>query len=133
MELLNDFAKHVQTMPKDAPTAVFSESLETLLLLLSPMAPHMADELWNDLGHKGFMLNLQWPDYDAEVAKADEVTIVVQLNGKVRDKLTVPADTDPKEIERLAMESEKVKPALEGKQIRNVVVVPGRLVNIVVG
>jgi leucyl-tRNA synthetase len=133
MELLNDFAKYAQTMTDGAPTAVFSEALEMMLVLLSPMAPHVADELWRDLGHDGFMLSLTWPDYDAEVAKADEVTIIVQVNGKLRDKLTVAADTDPKEVERLAMESDKVKGMLEGKTVRNVVVVPGRLVNIVIG
>jgi len=79
------------------------------------------------------MLNLPWPSYDSEVAKAEEITVVVQVNGKLRDKLIVPADTDLKELEKLALESEKVKPQLDGKQVKNIVVVPGRLVNVVVG
>lgn len=133
MELLNDLAKYVQNAKPEGKSAVFSEAIEMLLTLLSPMAPHMADELWNQLGHEGFILNLPWPDYDPEAAKAEEITIVVQINGKVRDKMTVPADTDAKGIEQLALESEKVKPLMDGKQVRNVVVVPGRLVNIVVG
>jgi leucyl-tRNA synthetase len=133
MELMNEITKYVKAVPMDGKSAVFSEALEMLLVLLSPMAPHLADELWSQLGHKGFMLNLPWPDYDAEVAKADEITIVVQVNGKVRDRLTVPADTDSEELERLALESEKVKAQLEGKRARNVIVVPGRLVNVVIG
>ncbi|MEN6522040.1 MAG: leucine--tRNA ligase [Armatimonadota bacterium] len=133
MELLNELSKYTQNAKLDSKSAVFSESIEMLLTLLSPMAPHMADELWNQLGHEGFMLDLPWPEYDPEVAKAEEVTLVVQVNGKVRDKIPVPADTDTKKIEQLALESERVKPFLDGKKIRNVVVVPGRLVNIVVG
>jgi leucyl-tRNA synthetase len=133
MELVNDLTKYVQAVPMEGPSEVFSEALEMLLTLLSPMAPHIADDLWAQLGHEGFMLNVPWPEYDAEVAKADEVTIVVQINGKVRDKLVVPADMDQKEVERLALESDKIRPQLDGKQVRNIVVVPGRLVNVVVG
>ncbi|HOM72242.1 MAG TPA: leucine--tRNA ligase, partial [Armatimonadota bacterium] len=133
MELLNDLSKYVQTAKMEGKSAVFSEALEMLLLLLSPMAPHITDELWSQLGHQGFMLNLPWPSYDSEVAKAEEITVVVQVNGKLRDKLIVPADTDLKELEKLALESEKVKPQLDGKQVKNIVVVPGRLVNVVVG
>ncbi|MEN6373035.1 MAG: leucine--tRNA ligase [Armatimonadota bacterium] len=133
MELLNELSKYTQSVKLNSKSAVFSEAIEMLLTILSPLAPHMADELWNQLGHDGFMLNQPWPDYDPEVAKAEEITLVVQVNGKVRDKIPVPADTDAKGIEQLALESEKVKPFLEGKKIRNVVVVPGRLVNIVVG
>jgi len=133
MELLNDLTKYVQNAKLQGKSAVFSEAIEMLLTLLSPMAPHITDELWNQLGHEGFMLNMPWPDYDPEVAKAEEITIVVQINGKVRDKLIVPADTDAKGIEQLALDSEKVKALIDGKQVRNIVVVPGRLVNIVVG
>ncbi|MBI2842877.1 MAG: leucine--tRNA ligase, partial [Armatimonadetes bacterium] len=133
MELMNELSKCILSLSKDAKSAVFSEALEMLLLLLSPMAPHIADELWSQLGHEEFTQNQPWPEYDPEVAKAEEITIVVQVNGKVRDRLIVPADTDAKEIERLALESEKVKSQLDGKEVRNVVVVPGRLVNVVVG
>lgn len=133
MELMNELSKYVQSAGMKGKSAVFSEALEMLLTLLSPMAPHITDELWSQLGHDGFMQSLSWPEYDPEVAKADEITIVVQVNGKMRDKLIVPADTDPKEIERLVLDSDKVKPMLEGKQVRNIIVVPGRLVNVVLG
>jgi leucyl-tRNA synthetase len=133
MELMNEMSKYVQSVPMEGKMPVFSEALEMMLVLLSPMAPHISDELWNRLGHEGFMLHLQWPDYDAEVAKADEITVVIQVNGKMRDKLIVPADTDSKEIERLALESDKVKSQIGGKQVQNIVVVPERLINIVVG
>jgi leucyl-tRNA synthetase len=133
MELMNELSKYVQSVPLEGSTAVFSEAVDMLLMLLAPMAPHIADELWQQLGHEGFTATQPWPAYDPEIAKADEITIVIQVNGKVRDKITVPADTDPKEIERLALESDKVKSQMDGKQIRNIVVVPGRLVNVVVG
>jgi leucyl-tRNA synthetase len=111
---------------------VLSEALETLLLLLSPMAPHICDELWSALGREGFLLNQPWPAWDPEVARAEEVTIVVQVNGKVRDRLVVPADLPGDQVEALALASDRVKAHTEGKAIRKVVVVPGRLVNIVV-
>ncbi len=133
MELMNDLSKYVQSVTMEGKMSVFSEALEMLLILLSPMAPHIADELWQQLGHDGFTLNVSWPEYDAEIAKPDEIIIVVQVNGKVREKLTVAADADQKEIERLALESEKVRSQTDGKQVRNIVFVPGRLVNIVVG
>jgi len=133
MELVNELSRYTQSVAMEGKSAVFSEAVEMLLTLLSPMAPHISDELWDQLGHEGFMLNLPWPEYDPEVAKAEEITIVVQVNGKVRDRLVVPADTESSELERLALESEKVKAHLDNKQVRNVVVVPGRLVNVVAG
>jgi leucyl-tRNA synthetase len=129
---VNELSKYVQSVPMKGKSAVFSEAVEMLLTLLAPMAPHIADELWNRLGHEGFTLNLSWPAFNPEVAKADEITVVIQVNGKMKDKLLVPADTDAKEIERLALESEKVRSQMEGKQVRKVIVVPGRLVNIVI-
>ena len=111
-----------------------SEAIESLILLLSPMTPHIADELWSMLpkpDKKQFTLLEDWPSYDPEVAKADEVEIVIQICGKIRDKLTIPADSDEATMEQLALASERIKADLAGKTVRKVIVVKGKLVNIV--
>ncbi len=132
MELTNQIYDFVNA--KDGlqyPCPVWSEAVETLILLLAPMAPHLADELWEMIGKEGYTYSAPWPEADPEVAKADRLTIVVQVNGKVRDKISVEAGTEEAELERLALESEKVRAALQGRTVRKVVVVPGRLVNVV--
>ena len=103
------------------------------MLLLAPFAPHLADELWEQLGKTGSTYHATWPAYDAAVAAEDEITLVVQVNGKVRDRLTVAPDTPGEELERLALASGRVTELLDGKQVRKVIVVPGKLVNVVIG
>ena len=132
MELTNQIYDFVNA--KDGlryPCPVWSEAVETLILLLAPMAPHLADELWQMIGREGYTYHAPWPEADPEVAKADVLTIVVQVNGKVRDKISVDADAGERELERLALESPKVQAALQGRPVRKVIVVPGRLVNVV--
>ncbi len=108
------------------------EAAETLCKLLAPLAPHAADELFEKLGCVGrFLYREPFPVFDASVAAAEEVTVVVQVNGKVRDKLTLPPDADAGFCEMSALSSEKVQAELAGKTVRKVIVVPGRLVNIV--
>lgn len=116
------------------PTSAMSEAIESLILLLSPMTPHIADELWEMLpkpDRKPFTLLEDWPTYDAGVATADEVEIVAQINGKVRDRMTVPADADEQTLQSIALASPKIASELEGKTVRKVIVVKGKLVNIV--
>ncbi len=132
MELMNDLSRYVQNESSAANSAVFSEAVDTLLLLLAPMAPHLADELWETLGREGFTATQQWPTHDTDVAKADEITIVVQVDGKVREKLLVPPGMPEDEVRALALAAPKVQPHLAGKTVRQVVVVPDRLVSIVV-
>ncbi len=112
--------------------AVFSEAIESLLLVLSPFAPHLADELGEQLGFSRSFYEMPWPQFDAEVAREEEITIPVQVNGKLRARLSVPADILPAELEQLALSSEEVLPFLEGRAPKKVVVVPGRMVNVVV-
>ncbi len=135
MELLNEMQSASQYSISHIQYSM-SEAVESLILLLSPMTPHIADELWSMLpkpDKQQFTLLETWPSHDAEVAKADEVEIVVQILGKIRDKLTIPADADEKTMEKLALASEKIKSDLEGKTVRKVIVVKGKLVNIVAG
>jgi leucyl-tRNA synthetase len=112
--------------------AVFSEAVENLLLVLSPFAPHLADELWERLGLEATTYEQPWPSWDEEVAREEEITIVVQVNGKVRDQLRVPADVDEATLRELALQSERVRRYTEGKEVRRIIVVPKRLVNVVV-
>jgi leucyl-tRNA synthetase len=108
-----------------------SEAVETIILLLSPAAPHSADELWESLGKKGFTYQADWPKFDAKLAEDDLVTVAVQVNGKLRDTIQAPAKATNDELEALAKASEKVLAHLDGLAIRKVIVVPGKLVNIV--
>ncbi len=142
MELLNEmqsFSNATATssaggIDGEGAASVMSEAIESMILLLAPMTPHIADELWASLpkaDKKPFTLLETWPSYDPAVAKADEVEIVVQICGKIRDKLTIPADADESIMEKLALASDKIKADLEGKTVRKVIVVKGKLVNIV--
>ncbi|MCW3060176.1 MAG: leucyl-tRNA synthetase, partial [Capsulimonas sp.] len=134
MEWVNAMYEVVNALPAGQRSAALDEAIENLILVLAPFAPHLADELWTvGLGQSGFLYKHAWPEADAEVAKADEITLVVQVNGKVRDKITAAAGLDNDALKAIALESERVQEFTNGKTIRNVIVVPGKLVNIVVG
>ena len=108
------------------------EGIKTLILLLAPFAPHMTEELWHRRGGTGSVHQQSWPAYDAALATASVVTIVIQVSGKVRDRIEVPPGTPKAELERLALASPKVQAAMNGGSPANVIVVPDRLVNVVV-
>jgi leucyl-tRNA synthetase len=120
MELLNAAAGH--------PSA---EVARTLALLLAPFAPHLAEEMWQRLGQAGSVHLQPWPSFDESLLRSDVVTVVVQVNGKVRDRLQVPAGADEAEVRRLALRSDRVGRALGGREPERVVFVPGRLLNLV--
>jgi len=107
--------------------------LEQFLLLLAPFAPHIAEELWEQMGHERSLAYEPWPRYDAQKTLEDQVEIVLQVNGKVRGKLLIPQGADQANVEKLAREDANVQRHLEGKQVRRVIVVPNKIVNIVVG
>jgi leucyl-tRNA synthetase len=106
---------------------------ETLLQLLAPLAPHITEELWERTGHRGSIHDSRWPHYDSELAAEQQVTVVVQVNGKMRDQMQVDAGLDPGELERRARGLPRIAALLEGREVRRVVRVPDRLVNFVVG
>jgi len=133
MELVNVNTKYNEDKAKkERNGALLKELAEKLILLISPFAPHIAEELWEITGHGNSVYHQPWPDYDKDMAEADEITLVVQVNGKVRDRISVPADTSKEELENIAKTSSKVKNHLEGKNVVKVITVPGKLVNIVV-
>jgi leucyl-tRNA synthetase len=108
-------------------------AMRTLLVLLNPFAPHIASELWQQLKSPGDITAQSWPDYDEKFLVEDEIEIVLQVNGKVRDRIIVPLAASDTELEAAARANQKVQNALGGKPIRKVVVVPKKLVNIVAG
>jgi leucyl-tRNA synthetase len=116
----------------DIPLSLLAEVQRTLALLLAPFAPYLAHELWEMLGEKGSLLKASWPKYDSALAKEDELEIPVQVNGKLRGRVVVPADSAEDFVIARALAEEKVQSALAGKQIVKKIFVPGKLVNIVV-
>jgi len=133
MELVNEMYAAEDQVKGQVPLALQAEIQRNLTLLVAPFAPYLAHELWTMLGEDASnLLRHPWPKYDPALAKEDEVEIVVQINGKIRGRITVPADAPEGVIRERALADEKVKAALEGKQIVKVIVVPGKLVNIVV-
>jgi leucyl-tRNA synthetase len=115
---------------KARPSANRSQAIRTLLLLVAPMMPHLAEEAWAEIG-EGLVADAAWPEHDPALLVEDEVTIAVQVKGKLRDTLTVAKGTANAELEALALASDKVQRALEGAPVRKVIVVPDRLVNLV--
>ena len=133
MELVNTlyaFSDGDDVGPNSTP--VVRETVEALVRVLSPFAPHTCEELWEMLGHREGLMNATWPEFNAAVAKAEEIVIPVQVNGKVRSRLTVPAESSEKELETLALADPAVMAHLAGKQVKKVVVAKGRLVSLVV-
>jgi leucyl-tRNA synthetase len=125
MELLNEIARS----PGD-PSARFA--VKTAVSLIQPYAPHIAEELWQRLGHER-LWEQPWPEADERYLRRETFELVIQVNGKVRDRVEVAADASEKELVARATESPKVRAHLDGKEIRQTIVVPRKLVNLVVG
>jgi leucyl-tRNA synthetase len=109
----------------------WDSALRTLILLLNPMAPHLGEELWSRIGGKGLAADAAWPQYDPAAAAEPEVTLVIQVAGKVRDRATVPVGTTEAQALETAMQSEKVRSALDGRGASKVIYVQDRLINLV--
>ena len=100
---------------------------------MAPFVPYLSEELWSRFGHKGSTYKAPWPALDAAAAAENEITLIVQVNGKLRDRITVPVGTSDEVLKSLALSSEKVIEMLNGFTVRKVIVVPGKLVNVVIG
>ena len=133
MELVNDlYAAEEKIVAGAVPSSLLAVAQRDLVLLLAPFAPYLSSELWELLGEKSSLLRTPWPKYDAELAKEDEIEIPVQVNGKLRSLVVVPVDASQDALRESALNQEKIKAAIAGKQIVKVIVVPSKLVNIVV-
>jgi leucyl-tRNA synthetase len=135
MELFNALQEFEQAsldqVPGEERRALLREATETLLLLLGPFCPHIAEELWEQLGHTESLFRQRWPEPEPEALKREEVTVVVQVDGRVRSRLTVAVDAPAGEVERRALADARVQSWLASRRVERVVVVPNRLVNIV--
>ncbi len=131
MELLN----HLQKAPleSEADRQVLAESIDAMVRMLAPITPHICEQLWQELGHQEPLSFADWPAVDESALVEDEKLIVVQINGKVRAKLTVPADASAEQVEQIAFDEEAVQKHTEGKDVRKKIYVPGKILNIVVG
>jgi leucyl-tRNA synthetase len=133
MELVNDLYAFTEKGARTPQAGrVAREAIESLVLLLSPFAPHTSEELWQQYGHQGGLLKAAWPVFDAEVARAEKVVMPVQVNGKVRGRIAVDPDASDAEVEALALADPGVQPYLKDREVTKVVIAKGRLISIVV-
>jgi leucyl-tRNA synthetase len=131
MELLNEMTLFEPRSDED--WVIFKFSTEKMLLLLSPFSPHIAEELWEAIGNKPSIFEQRWPDWDEEATKEETIELVVQINGKLRSKIMISPGISEDEIKRIALEDQKIRKIVGNKTIKKVIVVKGKLVNIVIG
>ena len=124
MEFLN-FAQ-------DNQKEIGRDVIERFLILLAPFAPHITEELWHQLGNKDSIHQQKWPKWDPELVKEEMITLIIQVNGKVRDKVKVKASISEEKAKEIALSSEKIKKWTKGRKIKKVIFVPGKLINIVI-
>ena len=133
MELINEVQSYVtNSMSSEQAPKILAYTLKKILLMLSPFVPHFCDEIWEELGETGYLFNEKWPEYDEKMLSSDEVTIAVQVNGKIRGSFEIEKDSDKAVVEKAALELPNVTKHLEGMNIVKVIVIPNRIVNIVV-
>ncbi len=133
MELMNELtAADTAIVDGRIPPNVVANVLESLVLMLAPFAPHLASELWEQIGRQDAVLRHPWPKFDEALAREDEIEVPVQINGKLRALIKVPVDASKEALEAAARADEKVQAALAGKTIVKVIVVAGKLINFVV-
>jgi leucyl-tRNA synthetase len=130
MELLNELARFEDD--SEQGRAVMHEAIVAVVLILSPIVPHITQSLWQQLGHDSLLAEQAWPEYDESALERDSIELVVQVNGKLRSKINVPVDADKEAVENIALKDEKIQLNIQDKTVRKVIVVPGSLVNLVV-
>jgi leucyl-tRNA synthetase len=124
--------EHAGEVERKETICVVREAIEALIRMLAPFAPHTAEELWERLGYDTGLTATAWPEFNADVARAEEIVVAVQVNGKVRARITVPADIADDELQRIALADQGVQAYVAGKTVKKVVVAKGRLVSVVV-
>ena len=129
MELVNEMYRYKEG---SVNPGLFGAAIKDLIIMLAPFVPHVTEEMWEHLGYEGSVHDQNWPEYDEKALVKDTVEIVVQVNGKIKEKLDIAGGLSREEMEKTAMENEKVKGLIEGKNVVKVIAVPGKLINIVV-
>ncbi len=130
MELVNALYKYDSDVPQKN-LKFMEEVIADLIRLLAPFAPHFTEEMWEQLGYEYSIFNQKWPEWDKNALVKDTIEIAIQVNGTVRSKADVPSNADNSEVEKIALADEKIKPFIDGKEIKKVIIVKNRLVNIV--
>lgn len=130
MELVNEMYRYMQKEEINIP--LFNKAIEILLTVLNPFTPHITEELWQTLGHKDRLYASKWPEYDANALIKDEVEVIIQINGKLKDKITLPNNTEKEVAEKAAKELKKIQAALSDKEIIKTIFVPNRIINFVI-
>ena len=130
MELMNELGRFDDN--SEQGQAVMHEAVTAVVLMLSPIVPHITQSLWQQLGNDSVLAEQSWPGFDESALARDSIEMVVQVNGKLRSKINVPVDADNGTIESIALEDQKIRLNIQDKSVRKVIVVPGRLVNLVV-
>ena len=130
MELVNELYKYKEL--EDANQAFMKKAIDTVVMILSPFAPHVCEEMWEALGYDQSLTAVSWPSYDEDALVRDTVEIVIQVNGKVKEKLNVANNLSREDLEKIALSNDKVQALTEDKNVVKVIAVPGKLVNIVI-
>jgi leucyl-tRNA synthetase len=135
MELLNEIYAYAlpekDSLPENLNPAIISELAETLILLMAPFAPHMGEELWQQYGKSDSVYRAPWPDFDPEQIFEETVNVMIQVNGKIKDKISVALDCGEEDVKREAMKCEKIKQLLAGRQIVKMIFVKNKMLSIV--
>ncbi|MCK5554467.1 MAG: class I tRNA ligase family protein, partial [Deltaproteobacteria bacterium] len=132
MELVNALYQFkLEEHEESTGRAVFKEATEAIILLLSPFGPHVTEELWEALGKGESIIKTPWPEYDREAIVEEDILVVVQVNGKLRDRITVPSLMGDEEVKQVALEREKIRSLIGDKAVQRIILVPKTLVNIV--
>ncbi|MCJ7498437.1 MAG: class I tRNA ligase family protein, partial [candidate division Zixibacteria bacterium] len=132
MELLNTLDEQLQVIPDTERYEFLSYFVERTTQLLAPFAPHLAEEIWHEMGHKESIFKSEWPEYDKKAVIEDEVTVAVQINGKLIATFNVPINSDQKQVESIALNDMKVQAHTKDKKIVKIIYVPNKILNIVV-
>ncbi len=132
MEMTNEIYRLEEQLSGDSDAAALAEALDALVLLLSPFAPHACEQMWNDLGHPKSLVDEPWPTADEAALRESSVEVAVQVNGKLRARVKVPAGASEEAHRQIALDDSGVKTHVDGKTIVKAVIVPGRLINLVV-
>jgi leucyl-tRNA synthetase len=130
MEFVNEMYRYKQHAEMNLP--LFNKAVETLLTVLNPFTPHITEEMWSQLGHEDRLYQNSWPVCDESALIKDEIEIIVQINGKLKDKLLLPNNSSKEVTEEAARNLDKVKEAIDGKNVVKVIVVPNKIINFVV-
>ena len=129
MEMVNEMYRYKEG---EVNPGLYGAAVKNLIIMLAPFVPHVAEEMWEHLGHSESVHKQAWPEYDESALVKDTIEIVIQINGRIKEKINIAGDSTKADMEKIAVENDKIKALTEGKNIVKIIAVPGKLINIVV-